>query len=135
MFALITAPVLNLQAIPYNLNTKTLYITRLHLINNQQRILALLFLSISIIIKPIQNKRLWLFIKDKYIKIINLRESLLVLSYIKQSPLKGLLICYYSCLLSYFIYSSFGLIIYTINKRLKAAFSQQTMVIQAPLAL
>ena len=49
---LITALVSNLWAILYSLNAKILYITHLHLINNQQRILAL-FLSISTTTKPI----------------------------------------------------------------------------------
>ena len=133
--ALIIALVLNPQAILYNSDAKTLRITRLYLIDNQQRILALLSLSISVITKPIQDKRLQLFTKNKSVKIINLRESLLVLSCIKQSPLEGLLICYYSRLLSCFACSSFGLITCAINKRLKAASSWQTVAIQAPLAL
>ena len=53
MVALITVLVLNLWAILYNLNAKTLYITCLHLIDNQWTILTLLFLSVSTIIKPI----------------------------------------------------------------------------------
>jgi len=35
MVALIIAPVLNPWAILYNLDAKTLYVTRLHLIDNQ----------------------------------------------------------------------------------------------------
>ena len=53
MVALITAPVLNPWAIPYSSDAKTLRVTHLHLINNQWRILALLFLSVSAITKPI----------------------------------------------------------------------------------
>ena len=53
MVILIIAPVLNLYTILYSLNTKTLHITHLNLINNQWRILALLSLSISTIIKLI----------------------------------------------------------------------------------
>ena len=86
MVALITVLVLNLWAILYNSNTKTLYITCLHLIDNQWTILTLLFLSVSTIIKPIQDKRLQLLVKDESVKIINLKESLLVLSWTKQSP-------------------------------------------------
>jgi len=127
MVALIAALVLNPWAILYNLDAKTLCVTRLHLIDNQWRILALLSLSISIIIKPIWDKRLWLFIKDKSIKIINLRESLLVLSCTKQSPLKGLSICHCSRLLSCFACSSFRLITCAANKRLKVASSWQTV--------
>ena len=53
MVALIAAPVSNLYTILYSLDAKTLHITRLHLIDNQWRILALLFLSISAMTKPI----------------------------------------------------------------------------------
>jgi hypothetical protein len=57
MITLITAPVSNLWAIPYSLNTKTLHITRLHLMDDQWRILALLSLSTSVITKPIWDER------------------------------------------------------------------------------
>jgi len=127
MVALIAAPVLNPWAIPYSLDAKTLCVTRLHLIDDQWRILALLSLSISVITKPIWDKRSWLFAKDKSVKIINLRESLLVLSCTKRSPLEGLLICHYSRLLSCFACSSFGLMTCAANKRLKAASSWQTV--------
>ena len=130
---LIITLVLNLQTILYTLVTKTLYITYLYLIDNQQKILALLFLFISIIIKLIQDKRSQLLVKDKSINIISLR--VLILSYIKQSPQEGLLIYYYSHLLSYFIYSSFGLMTYAIKERLNIASGQQTIAIQAPFAL
>ena len=135
MVALIITPVSNPQAILYSSDTKTLHITRLHLINNQQRILALLSLSTSIIIKPIQKNRSWLLAKDKSIKIINLKKSLLILSQTKWSLQEGLLIYHYSYLLSCFACFSFGLMIYIIKKRLKIVSSWQTVVIQAPLAL
>ena len=96
MVALITALVSNPQAIPYSSDAKTLHITHLHLINNQWRMLALLSLSISIMIKPIWEDRLQLLIKNKSIKIISLRESLFISSQIKQSPQEGLLIYHYS---------------------------------------
>ena len=54
---LIAALVLNLWAILYNLDAKTLCITCLYLIDDQWTILALLFLSVSAIIKLIWDKR------------------------------------------------------------------------------
>ena len=127
--ALIAAPVSNLWAILYSLDTKTLCVTHLHLINDQQRMLALLSLSISVIIKPIQENRSWLLAKDKSIKIINLRESLLILSWTKRSPREGLSIYHYNHLLSYLIYSFFRLIICATKEKLKGAFSWQTVAI------
>ncbi len=131
--ALIAALVSNLQAILYSLDTKTLCVTCLHLIDNQWRILALLFLSISVIIKPIWDKRLQLLVKDKSINIISLR--VLILSCTKQSPQEGLLICHYSYLLSCFTCSPFRLTTCTIKERLKAVSNWQTVAIQAPLTL
>ena len=53
MVALITTLVLNLWAILYSSDAKTFYITYLHLMDDQWRMLALLSLSISVMIKPI----------------------------------------------------------------------------------
>ena len=122
MVALITAPVSNLWVILYSLDTKTLCVTHLYLINDQWRMLALLFLSISVIIKPIWENRSWLLAKDKSVKIINFRESLLISSWTKQSPWEGLLIYHCSYLLSYFVYFSFGLMTCAIKDRLNVAF-------------
>ena len=85
MVALIVAPVSNPWAIPYSLDAKTLHVTRLHLIDDQWRMLALLSLSVNVIIKPIWEDRSWLLAKDESVKIINLKESLLVLSWTKRS--------------------------------------------------
>src|SRR6266568_8695391 len=57
MVALIAAPVSNPWAIPYSSDAKTLRVTRLHLIDDQWTILALLFLSASAITKPIWDER------------------------------------------------------------------------------
>ena len=65
--------------------------------------------------------------KDESINIISLR--VLVLSRTKQSPREGLLICHYSRLLSYFIYSPFGLATYTIKERSNIASGWQTVAI------
>ena len=77
--------------------------------------------------KPIWEDRSWLLVKDESVKIISLRESLLVLSWIKQSLWEGLLICHCSRLLSCLAYSSFGLMTCAIKERLKAVSSWQTV--------
>ena len=135
MVALIAAPVSNPWAIPYSSDAKTLRVTRLHLIDDQWTILALLFLSVSAITKPIWDERSQLLAKDESVKIINLRESLLVSSCTKRSPLEGLSICHCSRLLSCFACSSFGLTTCAANERSKAASGWQTVAMQAPLAL
>src|SRR6266700_3345016 len=120
MVALITAPVSNPWAILYSSDAKTLRVTCLHLMDNQWRMLALLSLFISVIIKPIWEDRLWLLAKDESVKIISLRESLLVLSWMKRSPWEGLLICHCNYLLSCLVCSSFGLMTCAVKERSKA---------------
>jgi hypothetical protein len=79
-------------AIAYSSEASTLRVTRLHLIEDQCIILALLLASVSVITKPIWEEKSKLFAKDASVNTISLRDSAFNLT--KESLLALLLICY-----------------------------------------
>lgn len=81
---------------------------------------ALLSLSIKLITNLIYDKKLYLFAKDAFIKMISFKE--IKSSYTKYKLQVRLLIGHYIHLLSVFASFSFELAIWAANKRSKAAF-------------
>ena len=67
--ALITAPILKLWAIAYNLEASTLLVTLLHLTEDQWIIFTLFNKSASTKIYPIYNKRSLLFVNKELVNI------------------------------------------------------------------
>jgi hypothetical protein len=79
-------------AIVYSSKASTLRVTCLYLIEDQCIIFALLLASVSVITKPIWEKKPELFAKDAFVNITSLRDSASNLT--KESPLALLLICH-----------------------------------------
>ena len=128
---LITALILNLQAITQSSKASTLLVTLLYLIKDQYIILALFVISINTRIQPICDKRSLLFINKASVNTS--RRSILISSLIYVRPLTRLLIYHQSRLLSAIISLFLGLITQVVKERLKEALGWHIEVIYAPL--
>ena len=123
---------LNLQAITQSSKASTLLVTLLHLINNQQIILALYNASSNTSTYPIYNKRSLLLVNKALVKVS--RYNILMSNLINARPFIRLLIYSYSYLLSAVTSFFLGLITQVVKERLKKASGWHIEAIYTPLA-
>jgi hypothetical protein len=131
---LIEAPVSKPWAIPYSSNTCMLRVMRLHFIDDQCKMFALLCLSVSTITYPICDEWSGLFAKEESVNTSSHSKSGARFRGTNRSPLVALSVCQSRRLFSFSISPFWGFVTCATADKSNAASGCDTVATYAPLA-